>query len=69
MIKTVNRETRIRVKNINTGVSFEFFTHVEAARFVGTTDGYMRYAIRDEQARVFCIDGEEYVFEYDNEER
>ena len=69
MIKTVNRETRKRVKNINTGVSFEFCTHVEAARFVGTTDGYMRYAIRDEQARVFCIDGEEYVFVYDGEER
>ena len=69
MIKTVNRVTRIKVKNIHTGISFEFSTHVEAARFVGTTDGYMRYAIRDKQARVFCIDGEEYVFVYDEEER
>ena len=42
-IKVINRETRIRIKNIHTGVSFEFSTLTNSARFVGTTDSYMRY--------------------------
>ena len=69
MKKVVDRETRIKVKNINTGVSFEFSACVDAARFVGEGGGYVRPAIGDERARVFCIDGEEYVFVYDDDER
>ena len=69
MNKVVNRETRIRVKNIHTGVSLEFCTRIEAARFVGESDNWARYEVKNLQARVHCIDGEEYVFVYDDEER
>ena len=69
MNKVVNRETRIRVKNINSGESINFSTRIDSARFVGTYDGRVRYERGNPQARVFCIDGEEYVFVYDDEER
>ena len=69
MNKVANRETRIRVKNINSGESINFDTRIESARFVGASDGMVRYEIGNSQARVFCIDGEEYVFVYDDEER
>ena len=36
-VKVANRNNRIRVKNIRTGVSFEFCAMINAARFVGTT--------------------------------
>ena len=67
--KTANGSNRVRVKNINTGVSFEFTTMINAARFLGVTDNTMRYSINDEEARVYLIDGEEYVFTYDDDER
>ena len=69
MDKVADSRTRIKVKNIHTGVSFEFSTLINSARFVGTTDNVMRYEVRNKEARVFCIDGEEYVFVYDEEER
>ena len=68
-MKVADRGNRIRVKNINTGVSFEFTTMINAARFLGVTDNTMRYSINDKEARVYLIDGEEYVFTYDDEER
>ena len=69
MNKVANRETRIRVKNINSGESINFSTRIESARFVGTSDGMVRYEMGNTQATVFCIDGEEYVFVYNDEER
>ena len=42
---------------------------INSARFVGTYGGVMRSEIGNQQARVFCIDGEEYVFVYDDDER
>ena len=69
MDKVANRETRIRVKNINSGESINFGTRIESARFVGASDGRVRYEMGNPQATVFCIDGEEYVFVYNDEER
>ena len=69
MNKVANRGTRIRVKNINSGKSIIFGTRIESARFVGTSDCWVRYEMGNPQARVFCIDGEEYVFVYNDEER
>ena len=40
--EVANKDTRIRVKNIRTGVLFEFLTMINAARFVGTTGANMR---------------------------
>ena len=68
-IKLANSGNRIRVKNIRTGVSFEFSTMVNAARFLGATRANMSYGIIDEVARVYCVGEEEYVFEYDGVER
>ena len=67
--KLADRSTRIRVKNINTGVSFEFSKMVNVARFVGTTIGNVKGGITFETARGYCIGGEEYVFVYDDKER
>ena len=69
MNKVANRETRIRVKNINSDESIEFGTRIESARFVGTSDGRVKYEMKNPQATVFCIDGEEYIFVYNDEER
>ena len=69
MKKVVNRKTRISIKNIHTGETIEFGRRIDAARFVGTYDGMVVYEARNERARVFCIDGKEYVFVYDNVER
>ena len=68
-IRVLSRGTRIRIKNIHTGVRFEFATKLNSARFVGATNNAMRMSIGDKRARVYCIDGEEYVFEYDGEDR
>ena len=68
-IKLANKSNRIRVKNIRTGVSFEFFTMANAARFLGATRANMSYGIVDQVAKVYCVGEEEYVFEYDGEER
>ena len=67
--KAANSSNRIRVKNTYTGVSFEFSKMVNAARFVGTTGANVRCGIMYEVARVYRIDGEEYVFVYDDKER
>ena len=68
-IKLANKSNRIRVKNIRTGVSFEFLAMVNAARFLGATRANMSYGIVDEVARVYRVGEEEYVFEYDGVER
>ena len=68
-MKVANRGNQIRVKNTRTGVSFEFTTMLNSARFLGATPANMRYGINDEIARVYCIGGEEYVFVYDGVER
>ena len=57
------------MKNIRTGVRFEFKTMINSARFVGATNNAMSMSIGDKRARVYCIDGEEYVFEYDGHDR
>ena len=68
-LRALRRDTRIRVKNIHTGVRFEFKTKINSARFVGATNNAMSMSIGDKRARVYCIDGEEYVFEYDGHDR
>ena len=67
--KIANKSNRIRVKNIRTGVSFEFLAMINAARFVGTTGANMRCGIAYEIARTYCMGGEEYVFVYDDKDR
>ena len=67
--KVANSSNRIRVKNIHTGVLFEFDKMIDAARFVGTTGANMRCGIAYETARVYRVGEEEYVFEYDGKER
>ena len=69
MSKLADSSNRIRVKNIYTGVSFEFNTMVNSARFLGATGNNVRYGIMDEVARVYCIDGEEYTMEFGERER
>ena len=68
-VKCANRDTRIRVKNVRTGVSFEFLAMINAARFVGTTGGNMRCGIAYVEAKMYRVGEEEYVFEYDGVER
>ena len=64
-----SRDTRIGIKNINSGELINFSTRIESARFVGISDGRVKYEMKNLQATVFCIDGEEYVFVYDDKER
>ena len=66
--RLANSSNRIRVKNIQTGVLIGFDKMINAARFVGTTGGNMRWRLEDETARVYCVGGKEYVFEYDGVE-
>ena len=64
-----NRSNRIRAKNVYTGVLFEFTIISNSARFMGATHNNMRYGIKDEVARVFCVGQDKFVFEYDGVER
>ena len=68
-VKCANKSNRVRVKNIRTGVLFEFSAMINAARFVGTTGANMRCGFGYETARVYRVGEEEYVFEYDGKER
>ena len=68
-IKLANKDNRIRVKNIYTGVSFEFSAMVNSARFLGATRNNMSFGIIDDVARVYRVGEEEFVFEYDGVER
>ena len=68
-INLANSSNRIRVKNIRTGLLFEFLPMVNAARFLGATSANMSYGIVDEVARVYRVGEEEFVFEYDGVER
>ena len=67
--RLANSSNRIRVKNIRTGVLIEFDKMINAARFMGTTGGHMRWGLDYEKARVFREGEEDYVFEYDGVER
>ena len=67
--KVANSSNRIRVKNVYTNVSIEFEKMIDAARFVGTTGNNMRCGIAYEEAKVYIVGGEEYVFVYDDKER
>ena len=67
--RLANSSNRIRVKNIRTGVLFEFTAMVNAARFLGATRANMNYGIVDEVAKVYRVGEKEYVFEYDGVER
>ena len=64
-----NRSNRVRVKNVHTGVLFEFSIISNSARFMGAKHNNMRYGILDEEARVFCVGQDKFVFEYDGVER
>ena len=64
-----NRSNRVRVKNVHTGVLFEFTIISNSARFMGATHNNMRYGIKDKVARVFCVGQDKFVFEYDGVER
>ena len=68
-LKLANKSNRIRVKNIDTGISFEFSAMVNSARFLGATRANMSFGIIDEVARVYRVGEEEFVFEYDGVER
>ena len=67
--RLANSSNRIRVKNIYNGVLIEFDKMINAARFVGTTGGNMRWGLEYEAARVYRVGEKEYVFEYDGVER
>ena len=67
--REANKSDRIRVKNIRNGLSFEFSAMVNSARFLGATRANMSYGIRDEVARMYRVGEEEFVFEYNGEER
>ena len=64
-----NRSNRVMVKNVYTGVLFEFTTMLNSARFMGATYNNMRYGIIDKEARVFSVGQDKFVFEYDGVER
>ena len=64
-----NRSNRVRVKNVHTGVLFEFTIISNSARFMGATHNNMRYGILDKVARVFRVGQDKFVFEYDGVER
>ena len=64
-----NRSNRIRVKNVYTGVLFEFSTMLNSARIMGATRNNMTFGIIDEVARVFRVGQDKFVFEYDGVER
>ena len=64
-----NGSNRVRVKNVNDGVLFEFTVMLNSSRFMGATYNNMRYGIIDEEARVFRVGQDEFVFEYDGVER
>ena len=67
--REANKSDRIRVKNIQNGLSFEFSAMANSARFLGATRANMSYGIRDEVARVYRVGEDEFVFEYNGEER
>ena len=64
-----NRSNRIRVKNIKTGVLFEFNQMVNAARFLGATYKNMTFGIIDKEACTYIVGEDKFVFEYDGVER
>ena len=64
-----NRSNRVRVKNVDTGVLFEFPTMANSARFIGATRNNMSFGILDKEARVFCVGKEKFILEYDGVER
>ena len=64
-----NRSNRIRVKNVYTGILFEFSAMANSARFLGATRNNMSFGIIDEEARVFRVGQDKFVFEYDGVER
>ena len=64
-----NRSNRVRVKNVCTGVLFEFPIMSNSARFLGATRKNMTFGILDKVAKVFCVGQEKFVFEYDGVER
>ena len=64
-----NRSNRIRVKNIKTGVLFEFTQMVNAARFLGATYKNMTFGIIDKEACTYIVGEDKFVFEYDGVER
>ena len=64
-----NSSNRVRVKNVDTGVLFEFPTMSNSARFIGATRKNMTFGILDKEARVFRAGQAKFVFEYDGVER
>ena len=64
-----NSSNRVRVKNVYTGILFEFSAMTDSARFLGATRNNMSFGILDKEARVFCVGQAKFVFEYDGVER
>ena len=64
-----DRSNRVRVKNVYTGVLFEFSIMSNSARFLGVGHNIMRYGTMYESARVFRVGRDRFVFEYDGVER
>ena len=67
--REANKSDRIRVKKIRNGLLFEFSAMVNSTRFLGATRANMSYGIRDKVARVYRVGEDEFVFEYNGEER
>ena len=68
-VNIASKGTNIKIRNINSPELINFSTRIESARFVGTSDSRVVYEMKNPQATVFCIDGEEYIFVYNDEER
>ena len=68
-VNVTRKRPTIKMKNIDSGELIHFSTRIESARFVGTYDGRVVYEMKQPQATVFSIDGEEYVFVFNDEER
>ena len=68
-VNVTSRRTTIKIKNINSGELINFSTRIESARFVGRYYGRVVCEMKQLQATVFSIDGEEYVFVFNDEER
>ena len=59
----------IKIKDINSGELIDFSTRIDSARFVGAYDGRVVFEMTQPQATVFAIEGGEYIFVFNDEER
>ena len=69
MSDITRKRPTIKIKDVNSGELIHFSTRIDSARFVGTYDGRVVYEMKQPQATVFAIEGGEYVFVINDEER